>query len=333
VKLRFGIVGCGAISEEVHLPTLVSCEDVELVAAIDSDLGQATTVAARHGCAHAGTEVASLAGKVDAIVLSTPPHVRPRLAEEALSLGIHVLAEKPLANSTRECRQMVAAAASSGHQLAVTHMFRFYPVRARMWELVERHRLGAIARVELHEGAPYSWQPRSGYTFRRELVSGGVLANAGIHSLDTFIDWFGDAEVLSYEDDAIGGLESNVKARMRFAQGIEADFRISRTCRLPSLFRIQCEHGELEFSNRDTVDYRLRDGRGTSAHRLEDPASRPADCWRAQLGDFIDCIQDGKRPRTDATEATRVVKLVEDMYALKQQRALPALAPVPGATW
>jgi len=78
----------------------------------------------------------------------------------------------------------------AGRMLAVSHMFRFYPVRARMHEIVSTHGLGAIRRVQIHEGAPYAWETRSGYTFRRGEVSGGVVANAGIHSLDSLIQWF-----------------------------------------------------------------------------------------------------------------------------------------------
>jgi predicted dehydrogenase len=333
MSLRFGIVGCGAIAEEMHFPTLESSPGVELVAAVDSDLDHARKVAASHGVAIACADIGELDGRVDAVVLCTPPSVRPRLLEQAFALGLHVLAEKPLANSSPECADAIAASRRAGKSLAVSHMFRFYPVRARMREAVAAHGLGEILRVQIHEGAPYAWETRSGYTFRRGEVSGGVVANAGIHSLDSLIQWFGDPTIEAYEDDSAGGLESNARARLCFGHGVRADFRISRTCRLQNLFRVECERGVLEFSNRDTVAYRVeREGR-RSEHKLDGDLLTPADCWRSQLADFVRSVETGHAPAVDGPEACRVVELVEQMYALKQARPLPTVASQPGATW
>jgi len=333
VSIRFGIVGCGAIAEEMHIPTLKASPEVELVAAVDNDPGHARQVAARYGIARACTDIGELRGRVDAIVLCTPPPVRPRLLTQAFGLGLHVLAEKPLANSSRECGDVIEAGRQAGRALAVSHMFRFYPVRARLHETVAAHELGEIRDVQIHEGAPYAWETRSGYTFKRGEVSGGVVANAGIHSLDSLIQWFGDPAIEAYEDDAVGGLESNARARLSFGGGVRADFRISRTCRLQNLFRIECERGALEFSNRDTTGYRVeREGR-RSEHRLDGPLQSPADCWRAQLLDFLRSVETGSKPAVDGQEACRVVELVEQMYAMKQARPLPRAASQPGATW
>jgi len=333
VRLRFGVVGCGAIAEEMHLPTLQSSPGVELVAAVDNDLVHARKTAERYGIANACADMGELGGRVDAVVLCTPPSVRPRLLEQAFALGLHVLAEKPLANSSRECEEAVDACHRAGRTLAVSHMFRFYPVRARMHETVVAHGLGEILRVQIHEGAPYAWETRSGYTFRRGEVSGGVVANAGIHSLDSLIQWFGDPILEAYEDDAVGGLESNARALLSFGKGVRAAFRISRTCRLQNLFRVECERGVLEFPNRDTVAYRVeRDGRRTE-HKLDGELLSPADCWRIQLADFVHSVETGEAPAVDGPEACRVVALVEQMYAVKQARPLPTVASQPGATW
>src|SRR5207344_1652902 len=164
-------------------------------------------------------------GELDAVLIATPPGVRPRLIAQAFALGLDVLAEKPLANTLDECERISALARASSRVLGVSHMFRFYPVRDRMHELVESHGLGRILSVVLDEGGPYTWQSRSGYTVKREEVSGGVLANAGIHSLDSLIQWFGDPAIESYEDDSLGGLESNARTRLRFEGGVCADVR------------------------------------------------------------------------------------------------------------
>jgi predicted dehydrogenase len=333
MSLRFAIVGCGAISEEMHIPALLACPDVELVAAVDADRKHAEQVAEKYGIKEALPDIADASSAIDAVVICTPPNVRPALVAQAFSLGFNVLAEKPLANSSAECEEIVALQRKSGRTLAVSHMFRFYPVRSQLHAIVASHGLGKIQSVEIKEGAPYAWNPRSGYTFKRGEVSGGVLINAGIHSLDSFIQWFGDPTIDQYEDDSLGGLESNARANLNFASGVTASFRISRTCRLPSVFRVACEGGSIVFSNRDTVAYRLEVAGATSLHRCAVAAQTPADCWQLQLGDFVASIREGRRPQVDGAEASRVVALVEDMYRMKQERPMPLTAPSPGATW
>jgi predicted dehydrogenase len=333
MKLRFGIIGCGAISEDMHIPTLLACPDVELVAAFDADRKQAELVAGRHSIAEAHGDLLDVRSPLDAVVICTPPNVRPALIEQAFSLGMDVFAEKPLANSSAECAGILASCTGSNQILAVSHMYRFYPVRWQLQQIVESHGLGSIVSVDISEGAPYAWNPRSGYTFKRGEVSGGVVINAGVHTLDSLIQWFGDPSIDSYEDDSLGGLESNARARITFPSGVVSDFRISRTCRLPNLFRVECERGTITFTNRDTVNYSVEQNGETSAHHCDDSVQTAADCWRLQMADFIECIRERRRPRVDAEEASRVVSLVENMYRLKGGRSLPAVAPLPGSTW
>lgn len=333
MRLKFGIIGCGAIAQDMHIPTLLGAPDVALTTLVDPDVAHARHLAEKFGVAEAVPDLSQAHVRLDAVVICTPPRVRPGLIAQAFSMGLHVLAEKPLANSIDECAEIVSRRDAAGKILAVSHMFRFYPVRARLLDIIAHHGLGSIISIDISEGAPYGWNTRSGYTFRLDEVSGGVLINAGLHSLDSLIQWLGTPEILAYEDDAIGGLESNVRARLKFAPGVDVTFRISRTCRLPSFFRIICAKGTVIFSNRDTVDYRVEISNKTSEHRYPSTDLTTMDCWRAQLTDFISCIHTGARPRADGVEASRVIALMEAMYGIKRARAIPTLAPQPGVVW
>ncbi len=333
MKLRFGIVGCGAISEEMHIPTLLACPEVELVALVDADRQHAERMAATHGIGLALQDLAEAGGKLDAVVVCTPPHVRPGIVARAFAMGLDVFSEKPLANTSAECATMVAAARDADRILAVSHQYRFFPVRRDLPDIAARHGLGRILSVDISEGAPYGWNLRSGYTFLRDQVSGGVVINAGVHSLDSLIQWFGDPVIDRYEDDSLGGLESNVRSSLVFPGGVTANFRISRTCRLSNLFRVRCEQGTIVFNNRTAVEYRVEAGGACAEHRLPDPAQSPQDCWRAQFEDFIHAVRDRRRPVVDGEEGSRVIALVDEMYRMKRGRPLSTSPPLPGATW
>lgn len=263
-QIRLAVVGCGAIAESMHIPAAASIDEAELSALVDTDGDRVRLLADRYGVSTTSSCVREIAEHVDAVVLATPPHVRPALAEEAFSLGLHVFCEKPLANTTAECEAIIDASRRANRVLAVGHMFRFWPSRIAVKELVEQKALGPVRYATVTQGKPYSWQAVSGYTVRREMVPGGVLINAGIHPLDTLLWWFGDPVDTEYEDDALGGLESNVRMTLRFPEEVVVHFRHSRTCKLPDELRVEAEQGTVLLPTYSLSSYSLSRKESTS---------------------------------------------------------------------
>ncbi len=331
--VRLAIVGCGAIAVEMHIPAARAVPDVELAALVDTDRERARNVAGQfHVPRHAQT-VEEIAADVDAVVVATPPHVRPALAIRAFEHGLHVLCEKPLANSVEECESIVRASKSAQRVLAVAHMCRFYPVRQKAMALITEHGLGRIRTITASEGKPYSWESVTGYTVRRELVPGGVMINAGVHTLDCILWWLGNPTGVEYEDDSIGGLESNVRLRMTFENCVTADFRQSRTCRLPYEIRISAEYGELLFSTNSVSEYSLVRNGHVETCRCADSTFTHRDCEASQLKDFAESVRSGRPPKVSGEEATRVVSLIEQCYTRKQATPSPEVCPQPGLTF
>jgi len=331
--VRLAIVGCGAIAEAMHIPAALNVNEVELTALIDADATRARDVGRRFQVSKTGTCLEDFATDLDAVILATPPHVRPQLATQAFELGLHVLCEKPLANSTAECDVIIDAGWRAARVLAVAHIFRFWPSRTAVRQLIKDGRLGRIGSVTVTQGNPYSWQGVTGYNMRHDMVPGGVLLDAGIHPLDTLLWWFGDPVSLQYEDDSLGGLESNIRLSMRFPDEIDVQFRQSRTCRLGNEFRIVAERGTLLLSNYNTWQYQwLQDGESVT-HNCVAEAVDHSDCERRQLIDFTESVSQQRTPRVGGDQARRVVQLVERCYATRRTRALPSQAPLPGLTY
>ena len=330
--MKVAIVGCGAIAEAMHIPAALRVREIELVALLDADTARAREVASRFEIPRTGTSMDDLASHLDAVILATPPHVRPQLARQAFELGLHVLCEKPLANSVDECDAIIHAARQAHRVLAVAHVFRFWPSRQAVRELIDQGSLGRIRSVSATQGNSYSWKSVTGYNMRHDMVPGGVLLDAGIHPLDTLLWWFGDPESLQYEDDALGGLESNIRMKMRFPDDIEVYFRQSRTCRLSNEFRIAAENGTLVLSNYNTWQCELlQDGKSVTRN-CADEAVDHAHCEQLQLMDFAESIVRQREPLVSGEEARRVVQLIEQCYATRRTRSLPNEVPLPGLT-
>jgi len=333
MALRIAVVGCGAVAEIGHIPAACSLDKVKLAGLVDSDRAQAEKLAERFGVPKVVTSLTEVAHELDAVVLSTPPHIRPLLAEQAFSAGLHVLCEKPLANSSAECQAILSAAKRANRVLAVAHTARFFPNRVRVESLLKQKLLGKVYSVDVEQGDPYDWPTRTGYPLRRDMVRGGVLLNEGVHSLDALLWWFGSPVDFEYEDDALGGIESNVRLRLHFADGILGKFRLSRTCKLDNRITVRGEAGHLFLP--------LYDVAGITITRNDQQGTQELACsnWdfvkivAEQLQDFVQSIETEKPPRATGQDGLVTIEFIEKCYAAKRQRPLPKRAPIPGLTW
>lgn len=112
--MNIGIVGCGNIIAQ-YLATLPALENLRLVAVADIDLARAESVAAGQPGVRA-LSVAELMddAEVDLVLNLTIPAAHAQIALAAIAAGKHVYGEKPLAATTAEGRQILAAAAAAG---------------------------------------------------------------------------------------------------------------------------------------------------------------------------------------------------------------------------
>lgn len=334
MTLRLAIVGCGLMTRQTHLPAAMRCNALQVTALVDPDQESAIELATRYQVGHVGCSLADVADHADAALIVTPPHVRVAVVAEAFAHGLHVLSEKPLANTVAECEAMLELAAQHPALVAAgAHVYRFWPSRRWIHDGLRDGSLGRPLRAFMSQGNPYSWKSVSGYSVLRNLVPGGVLINAGIHPLDSLLWWFGDPERIHYLDDAIGGLESNADIRLGFPEGPDVHMRMSRTSRFKHVIEIETTTCRLELPtySRHRVDL-IRDGK-REAVVVGDENEDALVPTVALLEDFVRAIGSATPPEVDFSEATRAVRLVEACYRIKQARPLPAVAPLPGAVW
>jgi predicted dehydrogenase len=332
--LRMGVVGCGAISDYLHFPAMKLASRIAPSAAIDLDRRRAEQAAEKFDLAHACIEMSECASEIDAVVIAAPPHVKLPLVKQAIQLGLHVLCEKPLANTVAECETLAQWIETARLTLGVVHQFRFWLNRRWVYDRLNDGRLPAPKLVEVSQGAPYSWQSVTGYSVRREFVPGGVLINAGVHPLDTLLWWFGDPVHLDYWDDAWDGLESNVRMCLEFSGNVTVHYRQSRTCHLANEIRLLYDDRRLVLNNSDP--FRLWERKAGSAAEeimLTCPSGGYLAPAAAVYENFAAAVC-GKEPlEVDAQEATRVIRLIETCYDQKRRRPRPRKLPLPGMTW
>lgn len=137
-KLRVGIVGCGSVVQQMHIPAFLRLKDVVLQAVCDKNENLAKETAAKYRIPGVYSNLSDMlsAEKLDVVDICTPPQIHAALAIEAQQHNCHVLMEKPMALKTSDCDEMINASNRNGTKLCIIHNRLFDPPFLKARELV-----------------------------------------------------------------------------------------------------------------------------------------------------------------------------------------------------
>ena len=186
-RLKVGLVGCGGIALEKHIPALKQLPDVEMVAFCDLIEERAVRAAREHGSPNAfsGTDYRDLINNpdIDIIYVLTPNNSHCRITVDALNSGKHVLCEKPMAITSAEAKLMLEAANRSGKKLTIGYQNRFRQDCQYLKKACLRGDLGEIYYARAHAVRRRA-VPTWGVFLDEDKQGGGPLIDIGCHSLD-----------------------------------------------------------------------------------------------------------------------------------------------------
>ena len=208
-KFRVGVIGAGYVSAH-HLRALKSISSVDVVGIADLDLTRAQAVARAFSLPAAyGSVEELLASGVDVVHVLTPPAFHATIAIQALTAGVHVLVEKPMAETPEQCQQMIAAGRSSGRILGVVHSGRLDPIVVHGVDLVRHCRIGKVISVDFHRTSDYPAWPGGGKLPPQYRKGSYPFQDLGIHGLAIAEAFLGKAESAQIEFRSTG-LDNNL---------------------------------------------------------------------------------------------------------------------------
>jgi len=185
-RLRVGVVGCGNIAVDYHLPALLELRDrYEVVAVADPvperlELGRRAAGLPAAG-AHADPLALVARDDVEVVLLCTPQHHRRDLTLAAAAAGRHVVSEKPLAAVPADGEDMVTAAEKAGVTLAVMHNYLFLPEIAAARDVVTSGEIGDVRAVTVNylgvTDSPGAAGYRPDWRHDPRAAGGGVLVD------------------------------------------------------------------------------------------------------------------------------------------------------------
>lgn len=195
-KVGFGIIGAGDIAKQSFAPALLASTQAELVAVCRRDATQAAEFAAEHGggCAAYGDAKALLEDPaVDAVIIATPTHTHADLTALAAQYGKHVLVEKPMARSKKECQEMIKACQCANVSLGVCYRRRMFPQVVKAKELVAAGTIGDVLTVRTHCSALQDTlkAERGGFSaeWSAEPLLGGAMMEMASHRIEVLLNF------------------------------------------------------------------------------------------------------------------------------------------------
>jgi predicted dehydrogenase len=188
-KPRIGVLGAGSISD-YHISGLRAA-GAEVTALFGRTAAKTQAQADKYGISHVFTDPHALLAQpdVDAVVIATPDFTHVDMALAAVAARKPMLLQKPMARTSAECQQIIAAAHAAGAPLYVGFMHRYFSEIETLQRLLAEAALGQLTLVRQRNatgGADWA-----DWFYRKELVGGGAVMQIGIHGIDLLQHVFG----------------------------------------------------------------------------------------------------------------------------------------------
>jgi predicted dehydrogenase len=247
---------------------------------------------------------------IDVVYIVLPNSMHHDFVLRAAAAGKHVICEKPMALSVKECREMIAACKAAGVRLFVGYRLHFDPYHraARQFRKTD---VGAITKVEAELaftiGDPSQWR------LRESLAGGGAMMDLGIYLIQAARYATGEEPVTvtatEEKTDPVKfkDVDETVRWQMDFPGGAVAHCVASYTQSLDRL-HIEAERGWFELQ--PAFGYAPIKGR-THEGELHLPLVNQQ---AAQMDEFARCIIEGAESDAEGEEGLRDIKVIEAIY-------------------
>ena len=312
--MRFGLIGCGRISQ-THLQALEVLKDLcRLEAVVDTREEAATSVANQYGC-KAYTDYRRLldGDQVDAVIISTPPNTHAQIATYFLENKKPVLCEKPLATSVDDARRMVDAAAENNVLLMMASKYRYVADTIKAKGIVESGILGEIILFENVFCGKVDMRDR--WNASKEVGGGGVIVDNGCHSVDIARFLLGPIEkVQAAEGKRVQKLPVEDTARIHFRTKSDAMGMVDLS------WSIQKERDAyIEIFGTEGV---LSIGWQCSKYRQSEKMNwvtfgkgyNKVEAFSSQIRNFVQSVRGKEMPLITAEDALESVKVIDAAY-------------------
>jgi predicted dehydrogenase len=264
--------------------------------------------------------------ELDAVALATPVPTHADLAAQVLGAGKHCFVEKPLGQSVAEAERAVSAAAEADRILMVGHLLEYHPGVQALKELKDSGELGEIYYI-------YGNRLNLGKLRADE----NALWSLGAHDVSVLLLLAGEepVEAVAYGESYVRpGVEDVVFCFLRFPSGLSAHLHMSWLdphkerrftvvgARQMATFDDMALEGKVTIYDKGFDE----DARGygeyiTRSGAIFSPRIANVEPLRIECEHFVECLREGRAPRSDGASGLRVVRVLEQLQRSLDQSA------------
>ena len=317
-RVGFALVGIGKLAQTQLLPALRTTKTARLTALVSGHADKAKRVAAAEAVPESNIYSYEAFDKiadnpdVDVVYVVLPNAMHAEYTIRALRAGKHVYCEKPMAVTTTECEEMIAAARKAGRQLGVGYRLRFEPHNQELIRIARARELGATKFITATAGTipvePNQWR------LDKKLAGGGSMVDIGIYALQAVRAVVGgepisvSARVTVTDPKKFKGIDETLAFSMTFPNGVLAS-GVSTYAAHVSRVEVAADHGK--FGLEPALYYH-----GIKGFRSDGKpfAFQDMDQFAAEMDDFAVCVRDGKATRVPGEEGLRDMRIIDALY-------------------
>ena len=332
-KTGYCIVGLGRISMGQFMPGVRISERSRIVALASGHRDKAEKVAGKYGvrreAIYSYDDYDEIAHNpdIDGVYIALPNRMHAEYTIRAAQAGKHVLCEKPMATSSSDCEQMIAACRRADRKLMIAYRCRLEPTNLKAIQLVREGYAGQLQLIEAEFGfniGPGEWR------LKRKMARGGPMVDVGIYCLQAcrYITGEEPTEVSASSsvidhDGRFNEVEENLTWTMRFPSGVLASCHTSYGSNSGDSFRAYGSKGWVGLDPAFVYEGLHLRGQSQNSAAIDQPANDPSPHQFAREADhFAGCILENHEPVTPGEEGVRDQRLIEAIYRSCQEGKL-----------
>ncbi len=329
--VRYAVVGLGHIAQVAVLPAFAHARrNSKLVAVVSNDRTKRRDLARRYRLEHAFSydQFEDCLNEVDAVYIALPNSMHAEYTVRAAKAGVHVLCEKPMAVTVRECRQMIAACRQARVKLMIAYRLHFETVNLSAMDLARRGDLGDLKFFT----SSFSLTVRRGDIRTKRRYGGGTLYDIGVYCINAARNLFRaeptcvSAVSINSGLKSLAEIDETTAATLRFGDDRVATFITSFNAADVAAYRIVGTKGHLHadpaYEYAEGLKYTVTIG---GRKRTKHVGKR--DQFAPELLYFSDCILNDTQPEPSGEEGLQDVRLVEALYESARKRRPVRIGP------
>ena len=319
-QIRYAVIGVGHIAQAAVLPAFKHAKRNSILAAlVSSDKRKLKELGRRYGvtrlCDYDEVDELFGSGDIDAVYIALPNDMHKEYAIKAARAGLHILCEKPMAVTARECEQMSRAAKQAKVKMMIAYRLHFE--RATL-EAVRHARDGKLGDLR-YFSSDFSMQVADdNIRLNPPNKGGGPLYDIGVYcinaarycfSADPLEVW---ATAARSRDPRFRRVAETISGVMRFKNDRLATFTCSFGAADRGTFTVVGTRGSLTmdpaYEYAEGLEYKLKIG-----ERSRSKSFAKSDQFAPELLYFSDCIRTDRDPEPSAEEGLTDVRIIEAM--------------------